>query len=251
MVTLPKKKIGLISCSGEDFAEGLMSRQATLKVLEELRPNKTVTLCLPLFLAGDKKERAFARVFPTIAIDGCSKQCAARATEFYSAKPTQSIIINDILVKQNYPELSSRRKLTDYENIIKDEIAEKIALMVDELLSIKPVTEFMNENINSETIKVDTNTSIENDSDTVTCNCGLNLPVATIEIKKVKTKVVGLPIIFDIFFDQNNIITSEIVNDLLEKVKLYNEIAPEDEREWKKALEKEYTRYIKNKTSEV
>ena len=80
MAVLPKKKVGLISCSGEEFPEGTLARMATLRVLEQLRPNDTVTLCLPLFLAGNDKERAFGRFYPTIAVDGCDKRCAARAT---------------------------------------------------------------------------------------------------------------------------------------------------------------------------
>ncbi len=49
MPDLPKKKVGLIACSGEELAEGTVTRWAVRKVLEMLRPNDTVTLCLPLF----------------------------------------------------------------------------------------------------------------------------------------------------------------------------------------------------------
>ncbi|MCK7525712.1 MAG: hypothetical protein MZV64_52945 [Ignavibacteriales bacterium] len=52
MPDLPKKKVGLISCSGEELPEGTVTRRAVRKVLETLRPDDTVTLCLPLFLAG-------------------------------------------------------------------------------------------------------------------------------------------------------------------------------------------------------
>jgi hypothetical protein len=34
------------------MAEGTITRLAALKVLESLRPEETVTICLPLFLAG-------------------------------------------------------------------------------------------------------------------------------------------------------------------------------------------------------
>ena len=51
-INLPK--IGIISCSGEAIAEGTISRLATRRVLESLRPNLTVTLCLPLFLSGEE-----------------------------------------------------------------------------------------------------------------------------------------------------------------------------------------------------
>ncbi len=38
MPDLPKKKVGIVSCSGEELAEGTVTRLAALKVLEHLRP---------------------------------------------------------------------------------------------------------------------------------------------------------------------------------------------------------------------
>ena len=52
MPDLPQKKVGIVACSGEELAEGTVTRLAALKVLEQLRPVDTVTICLPLFLAG-------------------------------------------------------------------------------------------------------------------------------------------------------------------------------------------------------
>src|SRR4030042_2962939 len=92
----PRKKVGLISCSGEELPEGTVTRRAVRKVLETLRPDDTVTLCLPLFLAGGEGERAFARHYPTIAVDGCDKRCAARATAKFTAKPAASIVVAEM-----------------------------------------------------------------------------------------------------------------------------------------------------------
>src|SRR5512141_3249061 len=96
MPELPVKKVGIISCSGEEMAEGTISRLATRKVLETLQPERTVTICLPLFLAGGEGERAFARYYPTIAIDGCEKRCAARGTEMYSGKPAAQVSVTHV-----------------------------------------------------------------------------------------------------------------------------------------------------------
>ena len=90
-----KPKIGLISCSGEACPGGRISRAATLEVLHHLRPTDTVTICLPLFLAGDAGERGFASVFPTITVDGCSEFCAAKSTAKYSSEPAVKINIED------------------------------------------------------------------------------------------------------------------------------------------------------------
>ena len=130
-----KTKVGIISCSGEELCEGTISRLAARRVLEQLRPDKTVTICLPLFLAGGEEERAFARNFPTITVDGCAKCCAKRGTEAHSGPVTKSLIVPEIL-GQTEP-LSGERscsKLTARDLAAVDRVAEEIARQVDLVL---------------------------------------------------------------------------------------------------------------------
>src|SRR5512135_2747422 len=101
MVDLPKRKVGIVACSGEELAEGTVTRLAALRVLETLRPADTVTICLPLFLAGGEGDRAFAKFYPTISVDGCELRCAARATEMYSSKPAASVMVRDLVSENN------------------------------------------------------------------------------------------------------------------------------------------------------
>ncbi|MFP3984754.1 MAG: putative zinc-binding protein [Candidatus Bathyarchaeia archaeon] len=132
-----KDKVGIVSCSGEELPEGTISRVATRIVLEKLRPNDTVTICLPLFLAGSEDERAFAQVFPTIAVDGCEKKCAELGTKKYSGKPVATIVVSEIMKK--YPRLKakSRNKLSAEEKKLALKVAEEIAAKVDEVLGKK------------------------------------------------------------------------------------------------------------------
>jgi uncharacterized metal-binding protein len=129
-----EKKVGIISCSGEDCVEGTISRVATRLVLGKLRPNETVTICLPLFLAGGREEREFARDYPTITVDGCDKRCAEIATERYSGKPASSIVVSDILKNWHCPRPSSRRKLDDETLTVTGRVARRITEEVDEVL---------------------------------------------------------------------------------------------------------------------
>ncbi len=94
-------KVGVLSCSGEECLGGTISRLSTRKVLEELELVETVTLCLPLYLAGGQEERNFAKVYPTISVDGCSKLCAKRSTEKYSGKINGSIDVSKIIGNEN------------------------------------------------------------------------------------------------------------------------------------------------------
>jgi uncharacterized metal-binding protein len=137
-MTLVKNKVGIICCSGEDLPEGTISRVATRLVLEKLRPDDTVTLCLPLFLAGGEDERAFARVFPTIAVDGCGKKCAEIGTTKYSGKPVATIVVSEIMKKYPQVKATSHEKLNAQEMEVAIKIAEEIAKKVDEILCKEP-----------------------------------------------------------------------------------------------------------------
>jgi uncharacterized metal-binding protein len=134
MTETPEKKVGIISCSGEECGEGTISRVAARLVLGKLRPNDTVTICLPLFLAGGREEREFARDYPTITVDGCDKICAKVATERHSGKPASSIVVTDLIKGWQCPKLSSRRKLNNETLTVTRKVADKIAEEVDEVL---------------------------------------------------------------------------------------------------------------------
>src|SRR3972149_6236104 len=127
MPELPKKKVGIIACSGEEMAEGTGTRLAALKGLEQLRPADTVTICLPLFLAGGEGDRAFARFYPTIAIDGCDKRCAARATEMYSGKPAAGIVVSDLIAERGLERPEGLRRLNEAGRPAADATAGQVA----------------------------------------------------------------------------------------------------------------------------
>ncbi len=133
MPELPDRKVGIVACCGEEIAEGTVSRLATLKVLHDLRPDDTVTICLPLFVAGDAGECAFARVHPTIAVDGCDLRCAARATEALSGKPAASLVVSAVVAEQGLAKPEGRRRLDDAGKAAVEATATRLAALVDAL----------------------------------------------------------------------------------------------------------------------
>ena len=110
MPDLPHRKVGIIACSGEELPEGTITRLAALRVLHQLRPEDTVTICLPLFLAGGEGDRNFARTFPTIAVVGCEKQCAFHGTEKYSKRPAAGIVVTNLIAQQGLDQPHGCRK---------------------------------------------------------------------------------------------------------------------------------------------
>ncbi|MCE1246762.1 MAG: putative zinc-binding protein [Firmicutes bacterium] len=127
-------KVGIISCSGEEISEGTLARAAVRIAIEKLRPGKTTTICLPLFLTGDGGERAFAEKFPTITVDGCGKLCAYKATEKFSGKISECINITEILEALGEPPPASRRNYTDKDWDLAHRVAEIIARTVDKII---------------------------------------------------------------------------------------------------------------------
>ena len=134
MLNIQVLKVGIVSCSGEGLPCGTISRVACRKVLDELRPGAAVTICLPLFIAGGKEERDFAKTFPTITVDGCEKRCAQISTERLSAKPAKSLLVPEILKKHNLDTPTSLRNLTPKEKEAGRIVAEELAKALDEVL---------------------------------------------------------------------------------------------------------------------
>ncbi len=235
MPDLPKKKVGLVSCSGEEMAEGTVTRLATLKVLEILRPDDTVTICLPLFLAGGEGDRAFARFYPTISIDGCEKRCAALGTEYYSSKPAASVVVSEMCPAAR-GELGTARRLNDAGVEAVNAVAEEIVGHVDRLLRAK--AEKGRGNPADEVASVQ-----QSAPGAATCSCGSGVPVKIIEIAGRKVEVLALPLILKMFRESGKPAVDGTAAELLETVRLYNQIPEGEEASWKLALGREYASY--------
>jgi uncharacterized metal-binding protein len=114
--------------------EGTVSRVATRLVLEKYRPSNTVTICLPLFLAGGTEERAFATEHPTITVDGCEKLCAKIGTERHSGKVTSALVVTRLTGKTHQTPCSGRR-WSDKDLNLSEKVAKQIAKEVDKILN--------------------------------------------------------------------------------------------------------------------
>ena len=233
MPELPVKKVGLISCSGEEMPEGTISRLATRRVLESLRPGQTVTICFPLFLAGGEGDRAFARFYPTIAIDGCEKRCAARGTEMYSSKPAAGIVVSD-LCPAVAGELGTARRLNGAGKKAVDAVAVEIARQVDRLLGIP---------WDKKTGQVEDRSTAVQEETVTTCSCGSGIPVRVLEIDGRKVEVLALPLVLDMFRQAARPVTDATAAEMLETVRLYNYIPEGEDAAWKRALGGEYASY--------
>lgn len=237
MPDLPKKKVGIVACSGEEMAAGTVTRLAALKVLEQLRPTETVTICLPLFLAGGEGDRAFARFYPTIAIDGCDKCCAARATEQHSGKPAARVVVTELVGAD--ANLGTPRRLNETGRQAVDAVAEAVAPLVDELLGVKWSRR--------------AGVVIEETTDEMTqpqkaveakCSCGSGIPLLTLTVEDRRETLIAIPAIFEQLYQQGKRPdTDGVAAKLLQTARLYNAIADAAAPAYQAALLREFSSY--------
>ena len=252
MPDLPQRKVGLVACSGEELPEGTVTRLAALKVLEELRPADTVTICLPLFLAGGEGDRAFARFYPTIAIDGCDKRCAARATELYSNKPAASLLVDDIIAAQGLPRPRGMRHLASEAAPLVDALADAIANEVDHLMSVRWSR--------SKGVMLETETAPKPAANGAGCACGTGIPVTNVQVNGQSVQLMALDAIFDMVYGQGlraptddqaaaSGVPASPPAQLLETVKMYNPIPAGEESLYSAAVAMAWQNYCAAKES--
>jgi hypothetical protein len=219
MPDLPQRKVGIVACSGEELPEGTVTRLAALKVLEDLRPAQTVTICLPLFLAGGEGDRAFAKFYPTIAVDGCAKRCAARATELYSNAPAASILVDDVLAQHGLPRPQGCRRLSAGGQAAVETLAETIAAEVDHLMAVRwSRTE---------------GAVLESAHDrpavsTAGCACGSGIPVTTVQIAGKTVQIMALQPILEMAYEQGLRADGALPEQIMATVRVYNTIPSAD-----------------------
>jgi hypothetical protein len=222
MPELPKKKVGIVSCSGDELPEG--------------------TICLPLFLAGGEGDRAFAKFYPTIAVDGCELRCAARATEKYSSKPAASIMVREVIAKKGLDRPENARRLNEAGRQAVEAVADRIAASVDELLgkhwdrttgSIVDVDAFgVLSGDGKETAKV------------ATCSCGSGIPVQKVQVNGQEVTLIALPLIFEQFRQEGKPSSEATSKELLDTMKIYNPIPEAESGQYLAMLSREYLSFI-------
>jgi hypothetical protein len=222
-------KIGIISCSGEEIPEGTIARQAVRRVLEALRPQQTVTLCLPLFLAGEEGERRFAREHPTITVDGCSILCAKRGTEKFSGHVSASLVVSDILGNKAKGCHRSTRDANKADEEAIWIVAERIAAEVDALMATE----------------VQSQTNESPAAGAACCACGSPAPDGKLEINGKSVTIIGLPIVFQHLQKKGLQPGNDCSDKLLETVKIYHAIDADEEAEYAGALVAAYEKYCK------
>lgn len=224
-------KVGIIACSGEEISAGTISRLATRRVLELLRPQSTVTLCLPLFLAGEERERRFAQQHPTITVDGCDKLCAKKGTEQYSGQVAASLVVTEILGDRVEQCHRSARDFGQTDEEAVWTVAEQIAAEVDAVSTADSPSTVI--------------PSPEGTSGG--CACGGRPAEGNLQLNGRTVTVQGLPLIFEHLQRQGLEPGNGSAEQLLETVRIYHAIEPCEESVYHEALAAAYSEYCQRR----
>jgi len=128
------KQVIIIPCSGIGKSLGTVGRLATYKVTDELRPEKTRTVCLPLLTVGDEETIQLVKKNPCITIDGCPAQCSKKNVEAFHGKLSHQIIVTSVLRENRTLKPTGVIELNPEGNQLAEIIAEKISKKVDEII---------------------------------------------------------------------------------------------------------------------
>ncbi|MEN6350708.1 MAG: putative zinc-binding protein [Syntrophomonas sp.] len=136
-ISVDKKptRVAIVPCNGEEKCEGTVTRFACRKVLEELRPGQTITMCLPLFITGDEKQRTFTHRIATITLDGCDKRCCSTTADKLGGRPIHPLVVSEILGSNGVGLTGEPYKLSLEDQKLVDLVAQEIANKVDQIVA--------------------------------------------------------------------------------------------------------------------
>lgn len=129
-----ERKVAVAACTGLDQPLGTVARMAGYKVLDHLRPDKTVLLCPPALIAGVEEDVVFARENPVLIIDGCEKSCCEKMVRERGGKIAGVVKVNEVQKRHGNLRPESMRTLgPDGEKLV-DLVARLAAEEVDRIL---------------------------------------------------------------------------------------------------------------------
>lgn len=120
-------------CSGIGKPFGTIGRDATFRVVDELRKGEADTNCLSLLVMGDEETTTQIQRSKCIAVDGCPLECAKKNIEIAGGEIAAHFSVMDLL-RENRDLKPRQITFLDEDGLkLAEMLAEKIAAKVDEL----------------------------------------------------------------------------------------------------------------------
>ena len=127
------KKVKVVPCSGIGKVYGLIAREAVLKTVFELCPEKSETVCLAYIVTGDKEAKEKIEGCDCITVDGCPKMCASKNVSIAGGIVVEEMKVLDTVKEHKGKKFGSSTMLNADGEVVISEIAEKIAKKIKEI----------------------------------------------------------------------------------------------------------------------
>jgi uncharacterized metal-binding protein len=131
---MEKLRVIVVPCSGIGKSLGTVGRAATYKVIEQMKPEETRTVCLALLTMGDSDALKLVRKNPCIALDGCPAQCSKKNIEASKGRLVHSMVVTDFLRKNRNLKPEGVIELNEQGDKLAEIIAEDLSKKADEIL---------------------------------------------------------------------------------------------------------------------
>ena len=131
---MEEKKVAIAACTGMGKALGTIARQVAYKVVDELRPGKTVLICIPSLTAGVGEYKSLLQKYPSIILDGCVERCATKIISSNNANIGAKVFLPQMVAKYGLRP-QSRTDIGEEGEKLVDKIAEEVASLADQLSS--------------------------------------------------------------------------------------------------------------------
>jgi len=123
----------IIPCSGIGKPFGTIGRDATFRVVDELRRGRAETNCLSLLVMGDEEATRQIRGSRCIAVDGCPLECARKNIEIAGGRIAAHFRVMDLLRENRGLRPRQVTFLDEDGERLAELLAQEIAVKVDEL----------------------------------------------------------------------------------------------------------------------
>ncbi len=120
-------RVLVIPCSGIGKVHGLISREATYLVADEMAPQETDTLCLALLVKRDPEAVDAIKKQHCITIDGCPKACAEKNVEMAGGHAMKAVQVTEAFKKHKGAKPGTATDLTEDGWAIARDVAQEVA----------------------------------------------------------------------------------------------------------------------------
>jgi len=128
-----EEKVAVVACAGMDKALGSVARACAFKVVEDLKPEDSILVCIPPLIADVKPHSEWIKKYPIITIDGCPERCATKIVAKNGGRIRGRVFIPQSVQKYELKPKAAAEIGPEGEKLA-EKIADETALLIDKIL---------------------------------------------------------------------------------------------------------------------